>query len=121
MTFSRSLRVVIISQISQFQENVLSFDFLGNALKQTVRNHFISWLKGALLLYFIVVFQEKMKSLFKVPLLNNHVSKKWSKQLIDIILKYRQRDESLNKRIQSHKLFICERHITVDQICLLKR
>ena len=55
-------------------------------------------------------------SIFKVSLPNNDVSKKWSKELIDIILKYRQRDESLNKRIQSHKLFICERHFTVDQI-----
>ena len=55
-------------------------------------------------------------STFKVSLPNNDVSKKWSKELIDIILKYRQRDESLNKRIQSHKLFICERHFTVDQI-----
>ena len=55
-------------------------------------------------------------SIFKVPLLNNDINKKWSKELIGIILKYRQRDESLNKRIQSHKLFICERHFTVDQI-----
>ena len=38
------------------------------------------------------------------------------KDIIDIILKYRQRDESLNKSIQSHKLFICERHFNVDQI-----
>ena len=55
-------------------------------------------------------------SIFKVPLLNNDINKKWSKELTGIILKYRQRDESLNKRIQSHKLFICERHFTVDQI-----
>ena len=47
-------------------------------------------------------------SIFKVPLPNNDINKKWSKELIEIILKYRQRDESLNKRIQSHKLFICE-------------
>ena len=55
-------------------------------------------------------------SIFKVPLLNNNINKKWSKELVGIILKYRQRDESLNKRIQSHKLFICERHFTADQI-----
>ena len=52
----------------------------------------------------------------KVPLPNNDVNKKRTKELIDIISKYQQRDESLNKRIQSHKLFICQRHITVDQI-----
>ena len=53
-------------------------------------------------------------SIFKVPLPNNYVNKKWNKKLI--ILKYRQRDESLNEIIQSHKLLICERHLTVDQI-----
>ena len=53
-------------------------------------------------------------SIFKVPLPNNYVNKKWNKKLI--ILKYRQRDESLNEIIQSHKLLICEKHLTVDQI-----
>ena len=55
-------------------------------------------------------------SIFKVSLPNNGVNKKLGKELINIILKYRQRDESLSKRIQSHKFFICERHFTVDQI-----
>ena len=55
-------------------------------------------------------------SISKVPLPNNDINKKWRKELIEIILKYRQRKESLNKRIQSHKLFICEWHFTVDQI-----
>ena len=55
-------------------------------------------------------------SIFKVSLPNNGVNKKLGKELINIILKYRQRDESLSKRIQSHKLFISERHFTVDQI-----
>ena len=55
-------------------------------------------------------------SIFKVPLPNNEFNKKWSKQLIDEILKYRQRDASLNERIQKYKLFICERHFPPDQI-----
>ena len=55
-------------------------------------------------------------SIFKVSLPNNGVNKKLGKELINMILKYRQRDESLSKRIQSHILFICERHFTVDQI-----
>ena len=53
-------------------------------------------------------------SIFKVPLPNNDENKKWSKELINIISKYRQHDESLNKRIQSHKLFVCERHFIFD-------
>ena len=55
-------------------------------------------------------------SILNVPSPNNDVNKKWSKELIDITLKYWYRDKSLNKRIKSHKLFICERHFAVDQI-----
>ena len=60
--------------------------------------------------------KDKGISIFKVPLANNEFSKKWSQDLINIILKYRQRDKSLNERIGSHKLFICEKHFTADQI-----
>ena len=38
-----------------------------------------------------------------------------SQDLINIILKYRQGDKSLNERIESHKFFICEKHFTTDQ------
>ena len=55
-------------------------------------------------------------SIFKVSLANNEFNKKWSQDLINIILKYWQRDKSLNKRIESHKLFICEKRFTADQI-----
>ena len=55
-------------------------------------------------------------SILEVPLANNEFNKKWSQDLINIILKYRQRDKSLNERIESHKLFICEKHFIVDQI-----
>ena len=50
-------------------------------------------------------------SIFKVPLLNNDVKKKWSKELIDVVSKYQQPYDSLNKHIQSHELFICVRDI----------
>ena len=64
-----------------------------------------------------VVFQEKKNKVFSKFLLSkNDVNKKWSKEPIDIISKYWQRDEALNKRVQSHKLFNCVRHFTVDQI-----
>ena len=55
-------------------------------------------------------------SILKFPLPNNDVNKKWRKELIGIIVKCRQHDESLNKGIQSHQLFTYERHFTVDQI-----
>ena len=60
--------------------------------------------------------KDKGISIFKAPLANKEFNKKWSQNLINIILKYQQRDKSLNKRIQSHKLFICEKNFTADQI-----
>ena len=60
--------------------------------------------------------KDKGISIFKVPLANNEFNEKWSQDLINIILKYQQRDKSLNKRLESHKLFICEKHFTADQI-----
>ena len=56
----------------------------------------------------MAVFQEKT--------INNEFNRKWSQDLINIILKYRQRDKSLNETIESHKLFIYEKHFTADKI-----
>ena len=53
------------------------------------------------------ISRKDKRTIFKVPLLNNDANKK---------KKYWQCDESQHKRIQSHKLFICKRHFTVDQI-----
>ena len=55
-------------------------------------------------------------SIFKVPLPNNEVNKKWGSELINIITKDRQVDALLRKRIESSKIFICERHFSPDQI-----
>ena len=55
-------------------------------------------------------------SIFKVPLPNNEVNKKWVCELINIITKDRQVDALLRKRIESRKIFICERHFSPDQI-----
>ena len=60
--------------------------------------------------------KDKGISIFKVPLANNKFNKKWSQDLINFILKYRQRDKSLNERIESHKFFIREKYFTADQI-----
>ena len=56
--------------------------------------------------------KDKGISIFKVPLANSELNKKWSRDLINIILKYRQRDKSLNERNESHKLFIWKKHFT---------
>ena len=62
--------------------------------------------------------KDKGISLFKVSTLGktNDESIKWTKDLIDIILKYCVKDQSLIKRMQSYKLYICEKHFTPDQM-----
>ena len=62
--------------------------------------------------------KDKGISLFKVPTPDktNDESIKWTKDLIDIILKYRVKDQFLIKRMRSYKLYICAKHFTPDQI-----
>ena len=50
--------------------------------------------------------KDKRISIFKVLLATNKFCKKQSQDLINNILKYRQRDKSLIERIESHKSFI---------------
>ena len=52
--------------------------------------------------------KDKRISIFKVPFATNKFSKKQSQDLISNILKYQQRNQSLIKRIESHKSFIFE-------------
>ena len=54
-------------------------------------------------------------SFFKVPLPNNEMNKKWGNELINMITKDREVDNSLKKRIETRKLFICEQHFSEDQ------
>ena len=62
--------------------------------------------------------KDKGISLFKVPTPDktNDESIKWTKDLIDVTLKYRVKGQSLIKRMQPYKLYICEKHFTPDQI-----
>ena len=52
--------------------------------------------------------KDKRINIFKVPLAKNKFRKKWSQDLNNDILKYRQRDKSLIERIESDKSFIFE-------------
>ena len=54
-------------------------------------------------------------SFFKVPLPNNEMNKKWGNELINMITKDREVDNSLKKRIETRKLFICEQHFSEEQ------
>ena len=49
-----------------------------------------------------------------MPLPNSHFNKKWGSELINIITKDREIDASLQTRIESRKLFICEQHFTAE-------
>ena len=71
------------------------------------------------MLFLNVVLLEKIKELvYEVPAPDktNDESIKWTKDLLNIILKYFIKDQSLIKHMQSYKLFICEIHSTPDQI-----
>ena len=59
--------------------------------------------------------RDKGISFFKVPLASNDFNKKWGCEFINIITKYRVIDAALKSRIESRKLFICERHFAKDQ------
>ena len=59
--------------------------------------------------------RQKGISFFKVPLPNSNFNKKWGSEFINIITKDREIDASLQTRIESRKLFICEEHFTSDQ------
>lgn len=54
-------------------------------------------------------------SIFKVPLPNSDFNKTWGEKLINIITKDRVIDKQLRKRIDTFKLYICERHFSPDQ------
>lgn len=54
-------------------------------------------------------------SFFKVPLPSNEVNKEWGRKLINVITKDREIDASLRQRIDTCKLFICERHFSSEQ------
>ena len=60
--------------------------------------------------------KDKGISIFKVPFAKNKFSTKWSQDLINYILIYRQRDKSLNERTESHKVFYLQKDFTADQI-----
>ena len=62
--------------------------------------------------------KDKGISLFEVPAPDktNDESIKWTKDLKNIFLKYLVKDQSLIKRMQSCKLYICELLFTPDKI-----
>ena len=66
----------------------------------------------------VVILEEIEELVYKVPAPDktNDENIKWTKDLINIILKYCIKDQSLIKHMQSYKLFICEIHSTSYQI-----
>ena len=54
--------------------------------------------------------KDKGIRIFKVPPANNKFNQKWNQDFINIILKFQHRDKFLSERIESPKLFTCEKH-----------
>ena len=59
--------------------------------------------------------RHKCISIFKVSSPTNDANKKWSNELINVIIRDRLIDDSLKKRIDSFNVYICELHFTEDQ------
>jgi len=53
-------------------------------------------------------------SLFKIP--QKECDIKWKLEIVAVLKKYRVIDQSLKKRIENGKVFICERHYEVRDI-----
>ena len=64
--------------------------------------------------------RHKGVSIFKIPVAKDEENKNWVRQLINIVTKDRQVDELLKKRIESGRIYICERHFTPEQFYVCK-
>ena len=58
--------------------------------------------------------------IFKLPLPKDDFHRKWRQDLIDIILRFRVLDESLERQINEDRIHICQRHFREDQFYVCK-
>ena len=56
-------------------------------------------------------------SIFKIP---PHREEKWRADVLKVVLKYREMDASLRSRIDSGKVYVCERHYKSDMVVQCK-
>ncbi|XP_065064989.1 uncharacterized protein LOC135691144 [Rhopilema esculentum] len=54
--------------------------------------------------------------LFKIPAAKDEKSKQWRKELLNIITKYREQDESFKRQLANDTLHICEKHFVPEDI-----
>ncbi|XP_065664211.1 uncharacterized protein LOC136086000 [Hydra vulgaris] len=59
-------------------------------------------------------------SLFQIPMRNDKFHSNWSKEIVNILFKYRVADKDLKDRVAVGKIFICGRHFSIDDIELTK-
>lgn len=52
-------------------------------------------------------------SIFKIP---SKKQEQWRLEVLRVILKYREMDASLRSRVESGKLYVCERHYKSDMV-----
>ena len=65
-----------------------------------------------------VTRREKFASLaiFQVPNRTGEFYRKWRKDILDVLLKYREVEATLRERLSSGKVYICERHFHPEDI-----
>ena len=56
-------------------------------------------------------------SIFKIP---SKKDETWRAEVLKIILKYRELDASLRSRIESGKVYVCEKHYKSDMVVQCK-
>ena len=56
------------------------------------------------------------RAIFQVPNRIGEFYEKWRKDILAVLLRFREADEALKKRIKTGNIYVCERHFTSDDI-----
>lgn len=64
--------------------------------------------------------QSESLSLFKLPTVLDDKSKQWRRDVLNIITKYRVKDDNFKSQLDNDTLHICEKHYKPDDITMRK-
>ena len=64
--------------------------------------------------------QSESLSLFKLPTGLDEKSKQWRRDVLNIVTKYRVKDENFKRQLDNDTLHICEKHYKPDDITIRK-
>ena len=64
--------------------------------------------------------QSESLSLFKLPTGHDEKSKQWRRDVLNIVTKYRVKDENFKRQLDNDTLYICEKYYKPDDITIRK-